>query len=342
MTSMSLRQAIEAIINEGRDLTQAEAAGAMSEIFSGEATPTQVGALLIALRMKGETVEEIAGMARAMREYALRVDVEGPLVDTCGTGGDGSGSFNVSTAAAFVESRAGVRVAKHGNRGMASACGSADVLEALGAKIDLTPHQVEESIRETGFGFMFAQAFHPAMKYVAPVRRELGVRTVFNFLGPLTNPAGATSQLLGVARPEVAQKVIAALKLLGSRHVLVVHGDGGVDELSISGPSSVYELIDGKTSEYEISPEDAGLKAASLQDIKGGTPEENAARLRAVLDGEKGPLRDVVVLNAAAALVAAGAAADIAAGARTAEESIDSGEARRRLQRFVELTQRFA
>lgn len=338
---MSVKAAIEAVVNESRDLTEAEASAAMREIFAGEATPTQVGALLIALRMKGETIEEIAGMARAMREYALKVDVDGPLVDTCGTGGDGSGSFNVSTAAAFVVAGAGVRVAKHGNRGMTSNSGSADVLEALGAKIDLTPEQVSECIREAGFGFMFAQAFHPAMKYVAPVRRELGVRTVFNFLGPLTNPAGASAQLLGVARPDVAQKVIGALKLLGSRHVLVVHGDGGVDELSLSGKSTVYELIDGTTKEYDISPEDAGLATAPADAIKGGTPEENAAALRSVLDGEKGPLRDVVVLNAAAALIAADAAKDVREGAAKAAESIDSGEAKKRLERFVAITQGF-
>jgi len=338
---MSVKEAVEAIINEGRDLTEVEASAAMREIFAGEATPTQVGALLIALRMKGETVEEIAGMARAMREYALTVDVEGPLVDTCGTGGDGSGSFNVSTAAAFVVAGAGVRVAKHGNRGMTSNSGSADVLEALGAKIDLTPHQVAECIRETGFGFMFAQAFHPAMKYVAPVRRELGVRTVFNFLGPLTNPAGATAQLLGVARQEVAEKVIGALKLLGSHHVLVVHGHGGVDELSLSGQSMVYELIDGNSREYEVWPEDAGVSSAPPDAIKGGTPEENAAALRSILDGEPGPLRDVVVLNAAAALVAADQAKDIRDGAAKAAEAIDSGEANKRLGLFVAATQRF-
>jgi anthranilate phosphoribosyltransferase len=338
---MSVKIAIEAIINEGRDLTEAEASAAMREIFAGEATPTQVGALLIALRMKGETVEEIAGMARAMREYALTVEVEGPLVDTCGTGGDGSGSFNVSTAAAFVVAGAGVRVAKHGNRGMTSNSGSADVLEALGAKIDLTPHQVAECIRETGFGFMFAQAFHPAMKYVAPVRRELGVRTVFNFLGPLTNPAGATAQLLGVARPEVAEKVIGALKLLDSHHVLVVHGHGGVDELSLSGQSTVYELIDGEARQYEVWPEDAGLSSAPPDAIKGGTPEENAAALRSILKGETGPLRDIVVLNSAAALVAADQAKDIREGATKASEAIDAGEAKKRLELFVAATQRF-
>ena len=339
---MSVKQAIEAIVNDRRDLTEEEVAAAMREIFSGESSPTLLSALLIGLRMKGETVEEIAGMARVMREYALTVDVEGPLVDTCGTGGDGSGSFNVSTAAAFVVAGAGARVAKHGNRAMTSGCGSADVLEALGAKIDLTSEQVAECIRETGFGFMFAQSFHPAMKHVAPVRRELGVRTIFNILGPLTNPAGATSQLLGVARPELATKMLAALKRLGSQHVLVVHGHGGVDELSIEGPSTVHEMTDGTEREYEISPEDAGVSRAPLEAIKGGSPEENAAKLREILNGEPGPLRDVVVLNTAGALIAADIAKDFSAGARAAETAIDSGEALRRLDHFIELTQKFA
>ncbi len=338
---MSIRAAIEALVNERRDLSEQEAAAAIQEVFSGEATPAQLGAFLIALRLKGETVDEIAGMARVMRDHALRVEVEGPLLDTCGTGGDGRGTFNVSTAAALVASGAGVRVAKHGNRAMTSGCGSADILEALGAKIDLAPEQVAECIRQTGFGFMFAQAFHPAMKYAAATRREIGVRTVFNILGPLTNPAGATSQLLGVARPEIAPKMAAALQRLGSRHAMVVHGHDGEDELSLGGPSSVWELRHGDVREYTVAPEDAGLTVSPPSAIRGGTPKQNAAVLVSVLKGERGPLRDVVVLNAAAALLAADAVADLRAGAQAAAEAIDSGEASRRLERWVEITRSF-
>ena len=231
---MNIREAIDAIVSHGRSLSEDEAAAVMRDIMSGEATPAQVGAFLVALRLKGETVDEIVGMARVMREHALKVPVsEEAVVDTCGTGGDASGTFNVSTAAAFVVAGAGGRVAKHGNRAMTSACGSADVLEALGAKIDLGPEQVARCLREVGFGFMFAQAFHPAMKHVAGPRREIGVRTVFNVLGPLTNPAGAAHQLLGVARAELAPLLAEALGRLGARHALVVHGHGGLDELSL-------------------------------------------------------------------------------------------------------------
>lgn len=335
---MSIRAAIGALVDERRDLTETEAAAVMSEIFGGEATPAQLGAFLIALRLKGETVDEIAGMASVMREHAVRVKVDGPLLDTCGTGGDGQGTFNVSTAAAFVAAGAGARIAKHGNRAMTSGSGSADVLEALGAKIDLTPEQVAECIERTGFGFMFAQVFHPAMKHAAGPRREIGVRTVFNILGPLTNPAGAQHQLLGVARPEIAAKMAAALQRLDGRHVLVVHGSDGVDELSISAASTVHELRDGTLREYSVTPEDAGLSAAPADAIGGGTPDQNAAVLTAVLHGERGPVRDVVVLNAGAALVAFGAARDLRDGATLAQESIDSGAAGRKLDQWVDLT----
>ncbi len=333
-----IREAIDAIVNQGRDLTEDEASGAMREIMSGQATPAQIGAFLIALRMKGETVEEIVGMARVMRKHALRVEIDGPLVDTCGTGGDAQGTFNVSTAAAFVAAGAGARVAKHGNRAMSSACGSADVLEALGAKIDLPPEGVARCIREAGFGFMFAQAFHPAMKHVAGPRREIGVRTVFNILGPLTNPAGAQAQLLGVARPELAPKMAAALQRLGSRRALVVHGHEGLDELSLSGPSTIHEVQGGESRQYTVSPEEVGLTSAPLEAIRGGSAEENAAALRAILDGQQGPLREIVLLNAAAALMAAEVAADLRDGVRLAQEAIDSGAARQRLEQFIDLT----
>jgi anthranilate phosphoribosyltransferase len=338
---MAIREALDSLVNQRNDLTEEVASAVMGEIMSGEATPAQIGAFLIGLRMKGETVDEVAGMARVMREHSLRVEVDGPLVDTCGTGGDASGTFNVSTAAAFVAAGAGAKVAKHGNRAMSSACGSADVLEALGAKIDLAPEQVAECIREAGIGFMFAQAFHPAMKHVAGPRREIGVRTVFNVLGPLTNPAGAQSQALGVARPELAPLMAGALERLGSRHVLVVHGQEGLDELSPSGPSTVREVKDGRAREYTISPGELGLEASPLEAVRGGSPEENASKLRAVLGGENGPLREFVLLNSAAALVAADIAPDLKAGGRQAREAIDSGAAAERLERFIEKTQSF-
>ncbi|MEO6197405.1 MAG: anthranilate phosphoribosyltransferase [Dehalococcoidia bacterium] len=339
---MSIKHAIEELVNERRDLTEDEAAEAMLEVFSGEATPAQLSAFLVALRLKGETVDEIVGMAKVMRDHALRVEVDGPLLDTCGTGGDGKGTFNVSTTAAFVAAGAGARVAKHGNRAMSSSCGSADVLEALGATIDLTPQQVAQCIEETGFGFMFAQAFHPAMKYAAPTRREIGIRTAFNILGPLTNPAHAQSQLLGVARPELAPLMAAALERLGSSHVLVVHGHDGSDELTLDGSCPVYEMNGGEVSEYEVEARRYGLTTALASAIRGGTPEQNAAVLASVLSGEQGPLRDVVLLNAAAALVAADIARDIKDGIDRAAESIDSGEAKQRLDAFVELSQTFA
>jgi len=339
---MSIREALAAIVNDRRDLKEEEASSAIHEVFNGEATPAQLGAFLIALRMKGESVDEITGLAKAMREHSLRVEVEGPLLDTCGTGGDNQGTFNVSTAAAFVAAGAGARIAKHGNRAMTSGCGSADLLEALGARIDLSPQQVAECIERTSFGFMFAQAFHPAMKYAAGPRRELGVRTVFNILGPLTNPARAQHQLLGVTSPEIASKMATALQRLDGRHTLVVHGDDGVDELSISSPSLICEVRGEGVREYTISPEDAGLPRAVAHAIRGGTSQENAAVLLNVLNGERGPIRDVVVLNAAAALQAADIAPGLKEGARIAEDAVDSGAAKRRLEEWVQLTQSFA
>jgi anthranilate phosphoribosyltransferase len=336
-----IREAIEAIINEERDLSEDEAATVMQEVFTGEATPAQLAAFLVALRMKGESVDEITGMARVMREHALRVNVEGPLLDTCGTGGDGKGTFNVSTTAAFVAAGAGARIAKHGNRAMSSACGSADVLEALGARIDLTPERVARCIDETGFGFMFAQAFHPAMKYAGPTRREIGVRTAFNILGPLTNPAHARHQMIGVARSEIAPLMAAVLERLGSSHVLVVHSQSGCDEITLDGPSDIYELNAGMTREFTVSPREFGVTTALPAAIRGGTAEENADSLRAVLAGEKGPLRDVVLLNAAAALVAADIARDMNEGLQRSVDSLDSGAASKRMTAFVELSASF-
>jgi anthranilate phosphoribosyltransferase len=337
-----IKEAIDIIVNQRRHLTEEEAAAVMRDIMSGEASPAQAGAFLAALRMKGETVDEIAGMARVMREHALRVETDGAVVDTCGTGGDASGTFNVSTAAAFVVAAAGARVAKHGNRAMSSACGSADVLEALGARIDLTPEQVSTCIQQVGIGFMFAQVFHPAMKHAAPVRREIGIRTVFNVLGPLTNPAGARHQLLGVARPELAPMLAAVLARLGARHALVVHGADGLDELSLTGPSHVHEVRDGAIREFEVTPSELDLGAAPLDAVRGGSPQENAQTFRAVLKGEPGPVRDIVLLNAAAALVAADAASSLREGVAAARAAIDSGAAAAKLDAFVALTRSFS
>jgi anthranilate phosphoribosyltransferase len=337
-----IREAIGAIVNEGRSLSEDEAAAVMEEIMSGEATPAQLAAFLVALRLKGETVEEIAGMARVMRAKALRVPFEGAsLLDTCGTGGDRMGTFNVSTAAAFVAGGAGAIVAKHGNRAMTSHCGSADVLEALGARIDLPPEGVAHCLREVGVGFMFAPAFHPAMRFAAGPRREIGVRSVFNILGPLTNPAGASAQVLGVADAAIGEKMIEVLGRLGCRHALVVHGEDGLDEMSLGGPTLVHELKGGDIRSYRVTPEEVGLRRAIGQAVKGGSPEENAAAMRAVLGGEQGPLRDIVLLNSAAALVAADKAANLAEGVPLAAQAIDSGAAGEKLDRFIEVTTRF-
>ncbi len=333
----TIKDAIAKLV-ERADLSENEAAACMEELMTGAATPAQFGAYVTALRMKGETVDEITGMARVMREKSSRIAMDGPLLDTCGTGGDASGSFNVSTCAAFVAAGAGARVAKHGNRAMTSKCGSADVLEALGAKIDLAPDQVSSCIERTGIGFMFAQGFHPAMKHVGPARREIGIRTVFNLLGPLTNPAGATVQVIGVARPQLVETIAAVLARLGTKRALVVHGDDGFDEVSISGPTTVGALKGGAVSLYRIAPEDAGLQRHDIGYLRGGTPEQNATELRLVLDGTPGPLRDFTLINAAAAIFAYGLAADLRAGVALAQQSIDSGAARAKLDAFVEAT----
>jgi anthranilate phosphoribosyltransferase len=332
-----IREAIAAVV-AGKDLSEEQAAAVMEEIMSGEATPAQFGAFVTALRLKGETVDEIAGMARVMREKAQRVQVEGPLLDTCGTGGDASGTFNVSTAAAFVAAGAGARVAKHGNRAMTSHCGSADVLEALGARIDLPPEQVKCCLEETGIGFMFAPTYHPAMKFAVGPRREIGIRTVFNVLGPLTNPAGASAQVLGVAEAALAERMALVLARLGCRRALVVHGEDGLDELSVSGRSLVWEVKEGELDRYAVLPSEVELETHRPEGLRGGTPEENAAALRSVLEGQRGPLRDFTLLNAAAGLVAFDLAAKLAEGVRLAAQAVDSGAAREKLERFVEVS----
>ena len=332
-----IRDAIAKLVDQ-HDLTEQEAAACMEEIMSGEATPAQFGAFVTALRLKGETVDEIVGMARVMREKALRVSVAGPLLDTCGTGGDAKGTFNVSTAAAFVAAGAGARVAKHGNRAMTSACGSADVLEALGAKIDLPPEGVVACIEQAGFGFMFAQAYHPAMKFAAAPRREIGVRTVFNILGPLTNPADAELRLLGVADAALAEKMAQVLARLGTKHALVVHGEDGLDEVSVSATTLLYEVKDGRVTSSTLHPNDIGLPVHLRDAGRGGSPEENAKALRGVLAGEAGPLRDFTLINSAAAIVAADLASDFREGLSLATEAIDSGAAREKLEAFVRIS----
>jgi anthranilate phosphoribosyltransferase len=332
-----IREAISMAVDR-RDLSEEEAASVMEEILSGEATPAQLAAFLTALRMKGETVEEIAGMVRVMRSKACRVPFDGALLDTCGTGGDSSNSFNVSTAAAFVAAGAGARVAKHGNRAMSSRCGSADVLEALGAKIDLAPEAALVCLQRTGFCFMFAPQFHPAMRFAAGPRREMGIRTVFNILGPLCNPAGARHQVLGVAEAALGEKLAQVLVRLDCEHALVVHGQEGLDELSVSGPSDVWEIREGRIERSVLMPAEAGVSSHPLESLRGGGPEENALMLRSVLEGERGALRDFTLLNAAAALVAFGSADGIAGGVEKAAEAVDSGAARDLLDRFVEVS----
>ncbi|MFB3882819.1 MAG: anthranilate phosphoribosyltransferase [Armatimonadota bacterium] len=319
---------------EGADLSSAEANAAMGEIMAGEATPVQIAAFLVAMRMKGERVEEITEFARVMREHVRPVSPSRrPLVDTCGTGGDAIKTFNVSTAAAFVAAGAGVAVAKHGNRSVTSKCGSADVLEALGIRFDLTPEECARAIDEVGLGFMFAPSYHPAMRHAGPVRRELGLRTVFNMLGPLTNPAGAEAQLLGVYSPELTEVHAGVLRNLGSRRAFVVHGEGGLDEMSCFGSTRVTELRDGELHTYTLSPEEVGLsRGAGPEAVGGGAPEENARVLVEVLEGVPGPARDVVVLNAGAAIAAGGLADTLADGVGVAAESIDSGKAMAKLE----------
>ncbi|MHB8858007.1 MAG: anthranilate phosphoribosyltransferase [Thermoleophilia bacterium] len=327
---------------DGIDLTGHEAESVLEQIMSGKASEVQTAAFLTALRAKGETVEEIVGLARTMRRFSVRVEAGGVnLVDTCGTGGDKSGTFNISTTAAFVVAGAEARVAKHGNRSATSQCGSADVLEALGVNLSQPPEAVADCIEKVGIGFMFAPLHHEAMKHVVPVRKALGIRTIFNFLGPLTNPAGAGFQLIGVSDRSYVEVLAWSLKELGCRHGLIVHGSDGLDEITITGPTDIAEIREGadEVDLYTITPEDFGLERAGSRDmLAGGTAARNAGILRSILDGEQGVRRDVVLLNSGAALYAVGAADSIAAGVSQAAASIDSGAAKGKLEAFIMAT----
>ncbi len=322
-------------IVEGKDLSVSEAEALLAEVFTG-ATDAQIGALLIALKMKGESVSEIAGLAKAMRSSAVRInpEVSGPLVDTCGTGGDGTNTINVSTAAAIVAAASGVSVAKHGNYAVSSACGSANVLSELGVEVAPEPERVCESIETLGIGFMLAPIFHPSMKRVASIRRELGMRTVFNILGPLTNPAGAKYQVMGVYDPSLCEKLAAALKILGSKRAMVVHGSG-LDEITNTGPTRISELNGESLRTYTMTPEEFGYPQASLEDIRGGSPEENARKLVDILSGARNPGRDIVAMNSGAALYIGGIVETLFDGASMAEESIDTGKALETLKKMV-------
>jgi anthranilate phosphoribosyltransferase len=335
---MDVRHAIEKLVNR-IDLSEAETVDIMNQIMTGEATPLQIAAILTAVRMKGETVDEITGAARVMREKAHRVHVGAKTVlDTCGTGGDQKGTFNISTTSAFVLAGAGVNVAKHGNRSVSSQSGSADVLGALGVKVDAPKDRVEQCIAQIGIGFLFAPLLHEAMKFAVQPRRDIGIRTIFNLLGPLTNPAMATHQLIGLYSGDLVAVIARVLKNLGSARAMVVHGLEGLDEISLCGPTRIAELRDGAIKEYTIRPEQFGLKPCGIEELHGGNPEESAAIVRAVLDGKKGPARDVVLLNSGAALYVSGTAATVSEGIGVAAESIDSGNARRKLAELVELT----
>ncbi len=335
---MNIREAIEKLVNRIH-LSEVEMVSVMNEIMTGEATPLQVASFLTALRMKGETLAEITGAARVMREKANRVDVQAKTVlDTCGTGGDQKGTFNISTTAAFVVAGAGVRVAKHGNRSVSSQSGSADVLGALGVKVDAPKERVEACIDKIGIGFLFAPLLHEAMKYAVQPRRDIGIRTIFNLLGPLTNPALATHQLLGLYSGELVGTIAHVLKNLGSVRAMVVHGVEGLDEISLCGPTKVAELRDGEVQEYVIEPEALGLKPCRLEDLLGGSAAESAAIVRSVLEGKKGAARDVVLLNSGAALYVSSHAVSIAEGMGLAAQSIDSGRAHEKLEGLVRMT----
>ena len=333
-----IQQALARLL-DGHDLSREEARGVMGSIMNGEATQAQIAGFLIALRTKGETADEIAGCAEAMREHALPVRPRrNDLVDTAGTGGDGARTINISTAAALVAAAAGAGVAKHGNRAVSSACGSADVLEALGFDLDLTAERVAQSIDELGFGFLFAPTHHPAMRHAAPVRSELAARTVFNVLGPLTNPAGARAQVVGVYAPELVRTIAEVLAQLGATRAFVVHGAGGIDELSPSGPNFVCEVVNGDIRAHNIDPLEFGLPRCDPAELRGGSPEENAAAIRGVFAGEDGGRRSAILLNAAGAIAASGHADDLREVLELAREAVDSGAAAARLDALIAFT----
>jgi len=333
-----IKEAISKIV-KNQDLSESEMIEVMNEIMTGAASPGQIGAFITALRIKGETVDEITGAARVMREKATKIDVKGKkVVDTCGTGGDESMTFNISTAAAFVAAGAELIVAKHGNRSVSSRSGSADVLKALGVNIEAEVARVEECLKEIGIGFLFAPMLHGAMKYAAPVRREIGIRTIFNILGPLTNPAGARCQVIGVYDDSLTDILGKVLSNLGAEHAFVVRGEDGLDEITLTTETKVTELKEGKLRTYHIKPEDFGFRRCRPEDLKGGDPEMNADIIRSILKGKKGPQQDVVVLNAAAAIVAGGMARSLEEGILAAVHSIDEGKALEKLNKLVEMT----
>jgi anthranilate phosphoribosyltransferase len=329
------------ILVAGKDLNFEEAAAVMEEIMTGQASAAQIGAFLTALHIKGETIDEIAGLAGVMREKATPLNITHPAIDIVGTGGDGSGSFNFSTAAAFVAAGAGIKVAKHGNRAATSSCGSADILEALGVNIDPGPETVADCVEKVGIGFMFAPAFHPAMKHVAPTRRDIGIRTVFNILGPLTNPARVEHIVLGVPSEELGHKIAAVLFRLGTGHSLVVYGQDGLDEISACSRSLIWEVSrDMLSPPYEVSPADFGFHQIDRLEIIGGKPAENASSLRSILDGKKSALRNAVVMNAAMAFIAGDITTDLKHAVKIAQDSIDSGRAREKLEKLITMSQR--
>ena len=335
-----IKQAIDGAVR-GQSLTEHEAVDVMAGIMSGEATPAQIGAFLVAFRLKGETIEEVTGFTRVMRDKTTRVVCQShPLVDTCGTGGDGKNTFNISTVAAFVAAAGGAFIAKHGGRAASSKTGSADVLTELGVNIDTSPEQIAACIDEIGIGFMFAANMHSAMRFAVGPRREIGVRTVFKLLGPLTNPAGTTAQVMGVYAENAVETAAHVLNNLGAERAFVLHSKDGMDEISTAAPTHIAEVKEGRVSIYDLDPESFGLTPASLEDLRGGEVDENAAIVRSILQGEQGPRRDIVLLNAAAALIAGGKAEDFHEGLLIAGKAIDSGTAQEKLEALAEMTNR--